>query len=62
MKVYTFHLFNRHGSQVGERYVVASGVNAAKRALKESDYIWKGLTGSKKLKCVDCNRVLIVND
>lgn len=62
MNLYTFHLINRHGSQVGERYVVASGVNAAKRALKESDYIWKGLTGSKKLKFIDCNRVLIVND
>lgn len=62
MKLYTFNLYNRHGSLIGERYVVASGVNVAKRVLKETDYMWKAITGSKKLKCVDCNSVLIVND
>jgi len=53
--LYKIHLINRHGHIMQEQYVVASGVNAAKRALREASPYYE----KAKLKVVECMDVLI---
>jgi hypothetical protein len=56
--LYKIHLINRHGHIMYERYVVASGVNAAKRGLRESSPYYKDV----KFKVVECSDVLVVDN
>lgn len=53
--LYKFHLINRHGHIMQERYVVASGVNEAKRVLRQSSKYYKDV----KLKLVWSTDVLV---
>jgi hypothetical protein len=53
--LYKFHLINRHGYVMYERYVVASGVNEAKRVLRQSSKYYKDV----KIKIVESSDVLI---
>ena len=53
--LYKFHLINRHGHVMYERYVVASGVNEAKRVLRQSSPYYKDV----KLKLVESSDVLV---
>ena len=53
--LYKFHLINRHGHVMYERYVVASGVNEAKRVLRQSSPYYKDV----KFKVVESSDVLI---
>lgn len=55
MKLYTIQLINRNGYAMGERFVVASGVNEAKRLLRESSPYYKGV----KFKVISCDSVLV---
>ena len=54
--LYKFHLINRHRHVMYERYVVASGVNEAKRVLRQSSPYYKDV----KFKVVECSDVLVV--
>lgn len=53
--LYKFHLINRHRHVMYERYVVASGVNEAKRVLRQSSKYYKDV----KIKVVESSDVLI---
>ena len=53
--LYKIHLINKHGYIMYERYVVASGVNEAKRVLRESSPYYKGV----KFKVVSSDSVLV---
>lgn len=53
--LYKFRLINRHGHMMYARYVVASGVNAAKRVLRQSSPDYKDV----KFKVVECSDVLV---
>ena len=55
--LYKFHLINRHGHVMYERYVVASGVNEAKRSLRQSSPYYKDV--KFKVKCL--GDVLVVS-
>ena len=53
--LYKINLINKHGYIMYERYVVASGVNEAKRTLRESSPYYKGV----KFKVVSSDSVLV---
>jgi len=53
--LYKFHLINRHGHVMYERYVVASGVNEAKRVLRQSSKYYKDV----KIKVIESTDVLV---
>lgn len=55
MKLYTIQLINRNRYVMGERFVVASGVNEAKRILRESSPYYKDV----KFKVISCDSVLV---
>ena len=55
LNLYKIHLINKHGYIMYERYVVASGVNEAKRVLRESSPYYKGV----KFKVVSSDSVLV---
>ena len=57
-RLYKFHLINRHGYIMYERYVVASGVNEAKRVLRQSSKYYKDV----KIKVVESSDVLVVEN
>ncbi len=39
MKLYTIRAWNKNGGNIGEYYVVASGINKAKAALRAAEFI-----------------------
>ena len=55
MKLYKLALINKHGYTMIEKYAVASGVNEAKRLVRDSSPYYKGL----KLKLVESSDVLV---
>lgn len=55
MKLYKLALINKHGYTMIEKYAVASGVNEAKRMIRDSSPYYK----DAKLKVVECSDVLV---
>lgn len=53
MKLYIIKAWNSSGGGIGTYHVVASGVNAAKRAVKESEPI------AKRVQCIEECQVII---
>jgi microcompartment protein CcmK/EutM len=53
MKLYIIKAWNSSGGGIGTYYVVASGVNAAKKAVKESEPI------AKRVQCIEERQVII---
>lgn len=55
MKLYIIKAFNSTGGGIGTYHVIASGVNAAKRAVKEQEPI------AKRVVCTEEIKVIITN-
>ena len=53
--LYKIALVNKHGYTMIEKYAVASGVNEAKRLIRDSSPYYK----DAKLKVVECSDVLV---
>ena len=53
MKLYIIRAWNSAGGGIGNYYVVAPGVNAAKRKVREAEPI------AKRVECIDERPVLI---
>jgi hypothetical protein len=53
MKLYIIKAWNSFGGGIGTYHVIASGVNAAKRAVKEADHI------VKRCECIEVHPILM---